>query len=129
FNIFPWLMTYRAAKEFLMTGDAIDGRRAVEWGLATRCVEEGDPTASALTLAKHLAAMPDDVTAKMKRSVNRRWELAGLVAGIEEDVAGFVADKANMGPTQRAFRQLSREVGFKEAMVRLGITWGRAAER
>lgn len=129
FNIFPWLMTYRAAKEFLMTGDPIDGRRAVEWGLATRCVEEEDPTASALALTRQLAAMPDDVAARMKRSVNRRWELAGLVAGIEEDVVGFVDDKANMGPAQKAFRQLSREVGFKEAMVRLGIDLGRTPRR
>lgn len=119
FNIFPWLMSYRAAKEFLLTGDAIDGRKAVEWGLASRCVEADDPVPDAMRLAAQLAAMPDSVVATMKRSVNRRWEHAGLVEGINEDVAGFVEDKVNMGPVQTEFRRLAREVGVGEAVRRI----------
>ena len=119
FNIFPWLMSYRAAKEFLLTGEAIDGRKAVEWELASRCIEADDPVPDAMRLAEQLAAMPDNVVAKMKRSVNRRWELAGLVEGINEDVAGFVEDKVNMGPVQAEFRRLAREVGVGEAVRRM----------
>ena len=72
-----------------------------------------------MRLAEQLAAMPDNVVAKMKRSVNRRWELAGLVEGINEDVAGFVEDKVNMGPVQAEFRRLAREVGVGEAARRM----------
>ena len=51
---------------------------------------------------------------------NHRWrELAGLVEGINEDVAGFVEDKVNMGPVQAEFRRLAREVGVGEAVRRM----------
>ena len=65
--------------------------------------------------------MPDSVVATMKRSIIRRWERAGLVEGVEEDVAGFVEDKVHMGPTQKEFRRLARELGVGEAVKRLGL--------
>jgi enoyl-CoA hydratase len=119
FNIFPWMMTYRAAKEFLLTGGLVDGRRAVDLGLANRAVPDDRLMDEATALARSLARMPDDVVAVMKRSVNRRWELAGLRTGIEDDVEAFVEDKLHMGPYQAEYRRLSREIGPRAARERL----------
>jgi len=124
FNVFPWLMSCRAAKEFLMTGDPIGGVRAVETGLATRVVPDERLAAAALEQARALARMPDDVVTTMKRSVNARWELAGLVAGIERDVSGFVENKVHQGPFQIEYRRLARELGVRAALEKLGIDLG-----
>lgn len=124
FNLFPWMLGYRVAKQFLLTGDVIDGNKAVEWGVASHCVAEAEVVPASMALAHRLAAMPDSVVAKMKRSVNCRWELAGMVSGVEEDVDQFVRDKMNMGPRQQEFRRLLLEVGVKEAIARLGIDLG-----
>ena len=124
FNLFPWMLGYRVAKQFLFTGDIVDGRRALEWGLASHCVADGQVIAESLKLAHRLAGMPDKVIATLKRSVNRRWELAGMVAGIEEDVEQFVRDKIDMGPIQREFRRLARDHGVAEAISRMGIELG-----
>lgn len=121
FNIFPWLLNSRVAREFLYLGEVVDGRRAVEIGLATRCVPEDALQDQALQLARQLAAMPDSVVATMKRSVNWRWEAAGVVAGVEQDIANFVDDKIHMGPTQKEFRRLAMEVGGDAPMEQLGI--------
>lgn len=124
FNIFPWLMGLRAAKEFLMTGDPISGARAVTMGLANRTVAEDRLTGESLALARSLAKMPDGVAQTIKRSVNDRWELAGFVTGIERDVERFVENKVFQGPVQAEYRRLAREIGGRAALERLGIDIG-----
>jgi enoyl-CoA hydratase len=124
FNLFPWLMGLRAAKEFLMTGDPVTGARAVEMGLATRSVPDEQLDAEAIRLARSLAAMADDVVRIMKRSINARWEAAGFVAGVERDVETFVDNKVFQGPVQKEYRRLARELGGRAALERLGIDIG-----
>ena len=65
--------------------------------------------------------MPDHVVEVMKRSVNRRWELAGLRLGFEEDIDAFIGDKVDMGPFQLGYRSLSREHGPSVAAERMGL--------
>ena len=40
------------SKRLLLTGDALDGRRAVEWGLASECVPAAELDGAALALAR-----------------------------------------------------------------------------
>jgi enoyl-CoA hydratase/carnithine racemase len=124
FNLFPWLMGLRAAKEFLMTGDPITGARAVEMGLANRTVPDERLASEAMDLARSLAKMPDGVVRTIKRSVNARWELAGFVTGIERDVEAFVENKVFQGRVQAEYRRLAREIGGRAALERLGIDLG-----
>jgi enoyl-CoA hydratase len=124
FNLFPWLMGLRAAKEFLMTGDPITGDRAVEMGLATRAVPEDRLATDTIALARSLARMADGVVPVIKRSINARWEAAGFVTGIERDVEAFVDNKVSQGPVQKEYRRLAREVGGRTALERLGIDLG-----
>ncbi|MCL4697647.1 MAG: enoyl-CoA hydratase/isomerase family protein, partial [Burkholderiaceae bacterium] len=121
FNILPWMMSYRAAKEFLYLGEVVDGAKAVQIGLATRCVAEPALDDEALALAHKLAAMPERVVAQMKRSVNRRWELAGVVSGVQHDLSRFVDDKAAMSDFQRRVRERLLGAGGEAALDELGI--------
>lgn len=121
FNIFPWMMTYRDAKELLLLGDVVDAERAREMGLVNRVVPDDRLEPEALEVARAMAKMPDDVVAYMKQSVNRRWELAGLRTGIEHDIDAFVDDKVHMGPFQAQYRRLSRELGPSVARERMGL--------
>jgi enoyl-CoA hydratase len=104
-----------------MTGDSITGARAVEIGLATRVLPGESLMPGAMDLAHRLARMPDDSVQVMKRSINYRWEVAGLAMAIGRDLDGFVQNKLAMGPVQTEFRKLSREIGSRAAIERLGI--------
>src|SRR5438876_305076 len=46
------------AKRLLLTGDPLDGRRAVEWGLASEAVPAGELDGAALALARRVAQLP-----------------------------------------------------------------------
>ena len=66
------------SKRLLLTGDAIDGRRAVEWGLASEAVPAEQLEAAGLALARRVALLPHNQAAMMKLLVNQAFEQMGL---------------------------------------------------
>jgi enoyl-CoA hydratase len=66
------------AKRLLLTGDALDGRRAAEWGLACEAVPAGTVGEAALALARRVAALPANQLHMMKLLVNQAYEQMGL---------------------------------------------------
>jgi enoyl-CoA hydratase len=65
-------------KRLLLTGDAIDGRRAVEWGLASEAVPAAELEDAGLALARRVAQMPANQLHMMKLLVNQAFEQMGL---------------------------------------------------
>ena len=66
------------SNRLLLTGDAIDGRRAVEWGLASEAVPEAELEAAGMRLARRVALLPHNQAAMMKLLVNQAFEQMGL---------------------------------------------------
>ncbi len=66
------------AKRLLLTGDALDGRRAAEWGLASECVPAAELDDAALALAQRVAKLPANQLQMMKMLVNQAYEQMGL---------------------------------------------------
>jgi enoyl-CoA hydratase len=76
------MWTYRLglerSKRLLLTGDPLDGRRAVEWGLASECHPEAELDAAALALCRRVAMLPANQLHMMKVLVNQVIEQMGL---------------------------------------------------
>jgi enoyl-CoA hydratase len=76
------MWTYRLglerSKRLLLTGDPLDGRRAVEWGLASECHPEADLDAATLALCHRIALLPANQLQMMKLLVNQVIEQMGL---------------------------------------------------
>jgi enoyl-CoA hydratase len=66
------------SKRLLLTGDPVDGRTAVEWGLASETVPEPELDPLALALAKRVAQLPANQLHMMKLLVNQAFEQMGL---------------------------------------------------
>jgi enoyl-CoA hydratase len=66
------------SKRLLLTGDAIDGRRAVEWGLASEAVPAEGLDEAGLALARRVALLPANQLQMMKLLVNQAFEQLGL---------------------------------------------------
>jgi enoyl-CoA hydratase len=66
------------SKRLLLTGDAIDGRRAVEWGLASEAVPAAQLDDAGLALARRVALLPHNQAHMMKLLVNQAFEQMGL---------------------------------------------------
>jgi len=76
------MWTYRLglerSKRLLLTGDALDGRRAAEWGLASEAVPADELDGAALELAERVARLPRNQLHMMKLLVNQVIEQMGL---------------------------------------------------
>jgi enoyl-CoA hydratase len=76
------MWTYRLglerSKRLLLTGDALDGRRAAEWGLASEAVPADELDDAALALARRVAQLPSNQLQMMKLLVNQVIEQMGL---------------------------------------------------
>jgi enoyl-CoA hydratase len=66
------------SKRLLLTGDAIDGRRAVEWGLASEAVPQEELEGAGFSLAARVARLPANQLHMMKLLVNQAFEQMGL---------------------------------------------------
>jgi enoyl-CoA hydratase len=66
------------AKRLLLTGDALDGRTAVAWGLASESHPEVELEEAGLALARRLALLPVNQLQMMKLLVNQAYEQMGL---------------------------------------------------
>lgn len=66
------------AKRLLLTGDALDGPTAVEWGFASASHPEDELDAAALALCRRVALLPANQLHMMKLLVNNAVEQMGL---------------------------------------------------
>jgi enoyl-CoA hydratase len=89
------MWTYRLglerSKRLLLTGDALDGRRAAEWGLASEAVPADELDDAALALARRVARLPANQLHMMKLLVNTVIEQMGLAT---TQVVGTLLDGA-----------------------------------
>jgi 2-(1,2-epoxy-1,2-dihydrophenyl)acetyl-CoA isomerase len=72
-----WMAKYLSparAKEMALLGDPIDGPRAEAWGLANRCVADGELWEVAGDFAQRLAALPTIGVGHVKGQVNDAFE-------------------------------------------------------
>ena len=77
-QVFPWLIGMRRAQEMMLTGDAISGIEAAQWGFATRAFPAAELEAATLAIAERVAKVPSEVQQFNKRSTHRAMELMGM---------------------------------------------------
>ena len=95
------------AKRLLLTGDALTGRRAVEWGLASEAVPADELDAAALALAERVALLPRNQLHMMKLLVNQAYEQMGL--RVTQLIGTLLDGDARHTPEGVAFSRRARE--------------------
>ena len=81
-QFFPHLMGLRPAMEMMLTGDAISGTDAVQYGFANRAFPIDQLEQEVLKVAERVAKVPADIQQMNKRAVHRQMELVGVRAAI-----------------------------------------------
>lgn len=66
------------SKRLLLTGDPVDGRTAVQWGLASECFAADELDAGAMALCERIARLPANQLHMMKTLVNAAFEQMGM---------------------------------------------------
>jgi enoyl-CoA hydratase len=95
------------AKRLLLTGDALDGRRAVDWGLASECAPEAGLDAAGRQLAARVAQLPANQLTMMKLLVNQAYDQMGLP--VTQLVGTLLDGAARHTPEGTAFTRAAME--------------------
>lgn len=96
----PRLLGERRAMELVLTNRVLDAGQALDWGLVTRVVPDGEAVGVALELARSLAAGPTRAFGAAKRLVRSAWSRAlesHLAAESEELARAAERHDANEG--------------------------------
>lgn len=115
----PAMWMYRVgaeqAKRMLLTGDLIDGREAKRIGLVMDAVPAAELDATVERLAERMAAIPKNQLMMHKMIVNQAYENMGI--GSTQMMATLFDGIARHTPEGIAFKKLSEQVGFKQAVA------------
>ncbi len=113
------MWTYRLgptrAKQLMFTGDTIDGRTALAWGLANDCVPADQLEAATMKLASRIAGVPRSQLAMHKLVVNQVLLAMGLEQS--QQMATVFDGITRHNPEGLWFRRLAQEQGFKAAVA------------
>jgi enoyl-CoA hydratase len=106
----PWMVGMRRAMELMLTGDAMSGREAAEWGFATRSFPAAELEAATLAFAERAARIPSELQQLNKRTVHRAMEIMGaraaMRAGTEIQALAFTTEAS------RAYMEKFRRDGL-----------------
>jgi enoyl-CoA hydratase len=113
-SVWAFRIGIEKAKRLLFTGDCLNGREAVAWGLATECAPAEQLDARCEILLERIARMPINQLIMMKLLVNQTVLSAGLPT---TQILGTVFDGITRHTAEGyAFQQRAAEVGFKQAV-------------
>jgi enoyl-CoA hydratase len=102
------------AKRLLFTGDCIDGRTAVDWGLAIESWPAEELDERTETYVRRMAQMPVNQLVMAKLALNSALLAQGVAtSGMVSTVFDGIARHTKEG---YAFQQRAAEVGFREAV-------------
>jgi enoyl-CoA hydratase len=113
-SIWAFRIGIEKAKRLLFTGDCLNGKEAVEWGLAIECASPDKLDERFDILLRRIARMPINQLIMMKLLINQSVHAAGLMP---TQILGTVFDGITRHTREGyAFQQRAAEVGFKEAV-------------
>jgi len=113
-SVWAFRIGIEKAKRLLFTGDCLDGKEAVAWGLATECAPPERLDERFEILLSRIARVPINQLVMMKLLVNQTVLSAGLQT---TQILGTVFDGiARHTKEGYAFQQRAAEAGFKQVV-------------
>eukprot|EP00924_Labyrinthula_sp_SR-Ha-C_P003835 maker-scaffold_3-snap-gene-6.47-mRNA-1 protein AED:0.12 eAED:0.12 QI:233/1/1/1/0.5/0.33/3/554/302 len=123
FQVLPYLIGYKRAMQFMLTGDSMTGEQAENFGFANFSVDVNDLETECLKFAERVAKIPSELQQFNKRSVQRAMENMGMrnylrqaidlqiVSHSSPTAQGFM-QKFSQGNIAKAFKE--RDAKFNE---------------
>ena len=105
-QFFPWLLGMRNAMEMMLTGTAISGTEAAEYGFANRAFPADELEDAVLEVAERVARIPPDLQQINKRAVHRQMDAMGIRSAIRSGTE-IQALAFHTKSTQAHFKELA----------------------
>ena len=116
--LLPWMVGPKAAKDILLTGeDSLGAERALQLGIVSRVVADGEHLSAGLAVARRIAVVDPDLVRDTKKALNRTYEIQGMRSALAAALDIDHAIESHGSPDKRRFMDLAREQGLKAALA------------
>ena len=116
--LLPWMTSPKQAKRIILSADdRIPAREALAMGLVSRVVAPGTQLEEALRTARGIALMDPNLVLQTKRALNRSYEIQGMATALRSALDIDHSIESHGSPDKRAFMDIARERGMREAIV------------
>lgn len=112
---FPWKLTMARAKYLQLSGNAISGRQAAEWGWVVKSFPTEQLEAETLKEVRALATIAPDLLAANKLNLNQTYEIMGFRAALST-APQWHALSSRLRPGGGEFGRISQEQGLRAAL-------------
>jgi enoyl-CoA hydratase len=127
--ILPWLVGPKRAKEIILAGaDRIAAPEALRIGLVNRVVPSDQVETAALALARHIAVIDPALVQATKQAINHSFEVMGLIEALDAALDIDLAIEGNGSDDKRAFMEIARKQGLRQAIAWRDARFGGGAD-
>jgi enoyl-CoA hydratase len=112
---FAWKMPMARAKYLQLTGNAISGKQAAEWGWVVKSFPAERLEDETLRELRAMASISPDLLAANKLSMNQTYEIMGFRTSLNT-AAQWHALSGQLRPGAGEFGRISREQGLRAAL-------------
>jgi len=117
-----WLLGFRKAMFYALTGDSMSGTEAAELGFANAAFPKEDLEKEVLNIAARVAQVPTDLQQINKRSIHRQMEVMGYRAAINAGTE--MQALATATKTSRTWGKTSSQEGLRSALSKRDEAFG-----
>ena len=116
--LLPWMTSPKHAKRIILSADdRITAAEALAMGLISRMVAPGTQLEAALRTARGIALMDPQLVMQTKQALNRTYDIQGLQTALRMALDIDHAIESEGSPDKRAFMDVARERGMREAIA------------
>jgi len=116
--LLPWMTSPKQAKRIILSADdRIGAADALAMGLVSRVVPGGQHLEEAMRTARGIALMDPDLVGQTKKAINRTYDLQGMQSALKMALDIDHTIESHGSPDKRAFMDVARERGMREAIA------------
>lgn len=116
--LLPLFTSPKHAKRIIFSGlDNVSADRALQMGLVSDVVDQGEHLNSALRIARNIAKMDPNLVQQTKKAIHRVYEIAGIDAALRSALELDHSIESHGSPDKVQFMDIARGEGLKAALA------------
>ena len=116
--LLPWMTSPKHAKRIILSGqDKVSASLALQMGLVSEVVPEGQHLVTAMRIARNIAKMDPQLVLQTKRAIQRTYDIQGMESALAAALDIDHAIESHGSPDKGKFMDIARADGLQAALA------------
>lgn len=116
--LLPWMASPKHAKRIILSGqDKVCAATAMQMGLVSEVVADGEHLSVAMRVARNMAKMDPDLVLQTKKAIHRTYDIQGMEAALAAALDIDHSIESHGSPDKVRFMDIARAEGLRAALA------------